>query len=141
MKKYEIEKLTVNATSFMFGGLIVISLVILQDLISTEVHDITVLISLSCLGLALPVLAGGLVVNYVGKELAPEGKTSGWVAVLIWFAMSIDIIGITAATWHASWVSAILFLAASIISFGIYYPSCRKMIQKAYTRAIDAHKI
>ena len=141
MKKHEIERLTVNVTSFMFGGLIFISLIILQNFISSEAHDITVLISLSCLSLALPVLAGGLVVNYVGKELAPEGKTPTWATVLIWLAMSIDIIGITAAIWHASWISAILFQATTMISSGIYYSSCRAMLQKAYAKTTETRDL
>ena len=137
MKKNEIEKLEVNVTSLMFGGLIITSLVILQGLLSSGALDIAELISLSCLGLALPILAGGLVVNYIGIEIAPEGKTSSWVSRLIWAAMSTVFIGITAAIWHASWIPSVLFLATSIISFRIYYPSCRKMLQNAYIRATD----
>lgn len=141
MKKNEIEKLDVNVTSLMFGGLIVSSLVFLQGLLSSGALDIAELISLSCLGLALPVLSGGLVVNYIGIEIAPEGKTSSWISRLIWAAMSIDFIGITAAIWHASWIPSVLFLAASLISFRIYYPSCRKMLQKAYIRATDNNQV
>jgi len=141
MNKYEVEKLTVNVTSLLFGGLIAVSLVVLPGFISAGALDIVELFSLSCLGLSLPVLAGGIVVNYVGIQLAPEGKTPGWASVLIWAAMSIDLLGIAAALGHASWIPSILFVAASIISFAMFYPSCRKMLQEAYMRARENQQV
>jgi len=141
MNKHEVEKLTVNATSLLFGGLIAVSLIILPGFISAGALDIVELLSLSCIGLALPVLAGGIVVNYVGIQLAPEGETPGWASVLIWAAMSIDLLGISAALWHASWIPSILFVAASIFSFAMYYPSCRRMLQKAYVRATKYQRV
>jgi hypothetical protein len=137
----EVEKLHVKTTNLAFAGLIAISVVILQALISTATLDLTELISLSCFSLALPILAGGVVVNFVGIEmighLFPQGTTPSWAQFLIWAAFTIDILGIVAAIWHASWIAGILFLITTLFSFAIYLPSIRKMLQKAYARASD----
>ena len=133
----EIGKLHVRTTNLAFAGLIAISIAILQAFISAATLDLAEMISLSCFSLALPVLAGGIVVNFVGIEIFPQGITPLWAQLLIWSAFTVDILGIVAAIWHASWISGILFLITTLSSLVIYLPSIRKMLRSANARAFD----
>lgn len=133
----EISKLHVRTTNLAFAGLIAISIAILQAFISATTLDLAELISLSCFSLALPVLAGGIVVNFLGIEIFPQGTTPLWAQLLIWSAFTVDVLGIEAAIWHASWISGIFFLITTISSLVIYLPSIGKMLHSAHTRAFD----
>jgi hypothetical protein len=137
----EVDKLHVRSTTLAFTGLIAISVVILPAFLSTSTLDLAELISLLCFSLALPVLAGGIVINFVGIEmigqLSPQGTTPRWARLLIWSAFTTDILGIVAAIWHASWISGMVFLITTVCSVAIYLPSIRKMLRRAYVRASD----
>jgi hypothetical protein len=137
MDTRELSKLHVRTTNLAFAGLIAISVAILQAFISAATLDLAELISLSCFSLALPVLAGGIVVNFVGIEIFPQGTTPLWAQFLIWSAFTVDVLGIGAAIWHASWISGIFFLIATLSSLVVYLPSIRKMLRSAYPRAFD----
>ena len=77
MDSREVDKLHVRSTTLAFTGLIAISVVILPALISAAPLDLAELISLSCFSLALPVLAGGIVVNFVGGEMIGQLSSQG----------------------------------------------------------------
>ena len=119
-KQFDSEvKYSLRIEAQMLSGLIVISLIILQDLISLASLDLPAFISLIAFVLAIPFMAGGLLINRVENE--KEHVRDSWlVSGTIYIGLSLAIVGIAAIIWHISWIAGIAFLASLIIASIIY---------------------
>jgi hypothetical protein len=124
-KMSESDKIGDKRTIWIDAGLIAISLIILQDYISTGISDTPIFISVIIFSLALPLLVGSVfrakVITETGyRDIEYYKKKfritflSGWIGTLCAF------IGVDAAFWHLSWIAGLVFIIVSIFSFMIY---------------------
>jgi hypothetical protein len=114
-----------NDERWVLGGLSIISLYILQVVISLNTHDIPAFISLVCLSVAIPLLAGstvflfyrstGILVKYVSSRIF----RISFVTVTT-LGVIIDLAGIDAAIWHASAIAGWVFLGSVIFGFAFF---------------------
>jgi len=105
-------------TSFgrFYLALIAITLVIVPGYLTAPSLDTAQFIAITAFALALPLLVCGLSsqVEPVKKPLTTADVIRGLIRLL---AIFIDIIGLTAAFWHISWVIGTLFIVTSVIMF------------------------
>lgn len=120
----------------ILSGLIVISLIIVQDLIALGPLNITATISIIAFAISIPLSAFSILIDYyfrVSSLSLPWRYTSLWIISIL-----SAIVGIVAAFWHASWMAAVVFLISGIIGFiaYIYYWSSVKheMEEKSRTK-------
>jgi hypothetical protein len=104
------------------GGLILISLVILQDFLNISPLDPPAFLAILAFSIALPLLSGTLVLSVVEKKF---NKGPSRLIVIIEhgvFLSSIlfDVIGIGAAFWHASFITGIAFIAGVVVTLAVY---------------------
>jgi cobalamin synthase len=102
----------------IFGGLLAISVVILQRLIALNSLDTPALIALISLSLSIPVLAAMIIVNLYELSVDPSSSDKETINlhVLYWGGILNTITGITAEFWYASWIGAIVFVSSSVIA-------------------------
>lgn len=120
MQKLKSDAYAITLSNLYAGGLLVVSLIILQDFITLRTPDPASFISVLAFSVALPFLAGVLVVNVVESKY-PYGS-SHWVIgrlVHIVFALGvlIALVGVAAAFWHVSWIAGVVFLGALVVAF------------------------
>ena len=110
------KKVAIQVDSLLTGGLIVISIVILQALISSGKLDTPSTVSIVALSISMPLAASFLFTRFVQK--AYEIFTYEWriIGILTLVSYIIGFIGITAAIWHASTLAGVVFLIVSIIA-------------------------
>ena len=103
-------------------GLIAISLLILQDFISTGVSDIAIFIALIAFSLALPLLVGAVILYRVQVEYGYYSYSVPYVIAVLTFALGsvCALIGIDATFWHISWIAGIVFVVVTIVAFLIF---------------------
>jgi hypothetical protein len=128
------------------GGLVALSFLLFQGLISLGVVDLATGISLIAFAVALPLLAASFWCikiwygtfqppRHMQKVTSPDGKkyvrfessvtsklTGNFVDVTgLWIVLltaGITFIGIFATLWHAFWVASVIFIVAVIIGCG-----------------------
>ena len=117
------EKVLLQADSLLTGGLIAISIIILQALISLGKLDTPATVSIVALSISMPLSASFLFIRFVQR--AYEINTYEWriISILTSVSYIIGLIGITAAIWHASPLAGVVFLIVSIsaIIFSVVY--------------------
>ncbi len=103
-------------------GLIAISLIILQDFISTGVSDIPIFISLIAFSIALPLLVGAVILYRVQVEYGYHSYSVRYVIAVVTSVLGLfcALIGIDATFWHISWIAGIVFLVVTIVTFLIF---------------------
>jgi hypothetical protein len=123
MKKKKSDVYALRLYNLYVSGLVVIILVILQTFLGLDRLDNSILISVGAFALALPPLAGAIIVNFV-EETYPYGHTRSIrmraVNSLLTLGVIAGLTGIDAAFWHISWISGIIFFVTLIITIAIY---------------------
>ena len=107
------------------GGLILISLVILQDFLNISRLDTAAFLAILAFSIALPLLSGTLVLSVVEKKFS---KRPSRVIIIIehsvfLLSILIDDMGIGAAFWHALLIVGIAFffsVAITLVVYGAY---------------------
>jgi hypothetical protein len=104
--------------NLMYGGLIAISVVILQGFLSASSLGVSGRISVVAFAVALPLLA---VLILLG-ELHPDDPTQSTVSYEITKAVAMvgAITGVVAAFWHIDWLAGVALLAAGAAGLGVY---------------------
>lgn len=107
------------------GGLILISLVILQDFLNISRLDTAAFLAILAFSIALPLLSGTLVLSVVEKKFSKRPSRVIIIIEHIVFLLSIliDAMGIGAAFWHASFIVGIAFffsVAITLVVYGAY---------------------
>ena len=118
VSKYAIRLHTVYA-----GGLIAISLIILQDFIGLGKLDPSALVSVVAFAAAIPLLSGMLVANVIQSRYLYSPTLSRAPRVVessFYLGILVDLIGISAAFWHASLIAGIVFIVMVAISGLVY---------------------
>ncbi len=107
----------VQVDSLLTGGLIVISIVILQALISSGKLDTPSTLSLVALSISMPLAASFLFIRFVQSVYGINTYEWRMISILPLVSYIIGLIGITAAIWHASPLAGVVFLTVSSIAF------------------------
>src|SRR5438874_12398517 len=112
MKRIKNNKYAVRLYNLYAGGLIVFSLIVLQDCMTLKPLDRPAFISVVAFAIALPLLSGMLVVNAVESKYK-YGPSHSMIARLTETMFALGVIaaltGIDAAFWHISWIAGVLF--------------------------------
>jgi hypothetical protein len=104
--------------NLMYGGLIAISVVILQGFLGTSALRASGRVSIVAFAVALPLLA---VLILLG-ELHPDDPTHASMVYEITkaVAMVAAVTGVVAAFWHIDWLAGVALLAAGAAGLGVY---------------------
>ena len=123
MQKMKGNRYVIRLSNFYAGGLIAVSLIILQGFIGLGKLDPLALVSVAFFAVALPFLSGILVVNAIEGE--HRSRFSSPIVVRV--VDTCFFIGVLAATggvaialWHMSWIAGVSFLAALGIASVVY---------------------
>lgn len=115
-----------NFIIWNYTGLLAIILIILQDYISTGISDISILISVIAFSIAIPTLVGSIIhfkieIEYGYYDSRPLDKIFFNYNIFRNIGLISAFIGIDATFWHLLWITGVIFLAVSLISFFIYF--------------------
>jgi uncharacterized membrane protein len=113
------EERRVNHNKLLFGGLIGISLIILQDFISSGALDLSALISVIAFAVAVPLLAMGILIDDITKPHQSINLSMDY-NIVFFGGLGGAIVGAAAAFWHISWIAGIVFLVSGIFGLVIY---------------------
>ena len=105
------------------GGLIAISLIILQDFLNVRSLDTPAFIAVLLFSIALPFLSGVIVLDVVEQRftLGPaRALTSKVVHIAFFLSIVTDLGAIAAAIWHASWICGVVFLGSLLAALAVY---------------------
>jgi len=123
MQRRKSDEYSLRLYNFYIGGLVAIILVLLQTLLGLEPLDLSIKISVPAFAIALPLLAGMLVVNIV-EEKYPYGHARSVSARFMSIAFTIGsvatLVGIDAAFWHVMWQAGVAFLIALMAAVTVY---------------------
>jgi len=99
------------------GALLAVSVILLQDFITTGITDTPVFISAVALSLSIPILSGVIVAlqwevdvqfSMYGADPPRIGAVAGSIIITV---------GVGAAFWHLSWIVGVLFIVAVLVTF------------------------
>lgn len=121
------ESNALKLTNIICSGLIAISLIIIQDYVSSGVFtpsgtlDTARLISLLGFAMAIPLLAGAvasitLYLHYGYRRISDRNPTtrSRALPLLVFPGIMSAFVGIAAAFWQTLWLAGLLFITASL---------------------------
>ena len=133
MQKVKFDNHALELHDMYAGGLIAISLVILQGFIGLTSLDVAALISMISFSAALPLLSGLLVLGLIERKYpygSPRTLIASLVRKLFILGIVLSFIGIGAAIWHASWIAGTVCVVSSIIAVIIYIPYAADLDEK-----------
>jgi hypothetical protein len=122
-QRLRINGYAIRLHSLYAGGLLAISLIILQDFLGLGKLDLAALVSVVAFAAAIPLLSGMLVANVVQSKYRYSPALSRAPRVVesaFYLGILFDCLGIGAAFWHASVIAAIVFMVMVAISGLIY---------------------
>lgn len=101
-------------TIFMCGASLAVSVILLQDFITTGITDIPIFISVVALSLSIPVLSCAIVVlrGRIEDRYYMDGKWANFPGIGSRAGGIITTVGVGAAFWHLSWIAGVLFIIA-----------------------------
>ena len=123
MQKAQTSEQVVKNGLLFSGGLITVSLIIVQNLISPGISDLSTLISLCAFVIALPLLGGWFVIFLKISEIKYHYSSKLYTLILYLRGVGTlsALIGIDAAFWHTSWLVGTLFLVTVVFSILVYF--------------------
>jgi hypothetical protein len=122
-QKVKIDNYALEMQDVYAGGLIAISLVILQGFLGLTSLDIPALISVIAFSAALPLLSGLLVLGFIERRYAygsPRTLVASLVRILFILGIILSFVGIGAAIWHMSWIAGVISVTSSFIAAIVY---------------------
>jgi hypothetical protein len=119
MKKVEKTPYHTQIFNVECGALIAISLVLLQDVLSSPSLDIPLTVTSCAFAIAIPLLSAKLMINFEESK-AGYYVPSNRVKFLYWAGMGAAFVGINAAFWHLSWLIGSLFAISSLLAILFY---------------------
>lgn len=110
------------------GGLLAISLVILQGLLTLYPLNITASISVYTLSFSIPILSSKILINTLRSRrlrnnppvIQQSTKTPVSETFLFFMGIITTIIGIVAALWHINCIAAIIFFISTLCAITLY---------------------
>ena len=119
-------------SSLWAGGLITVSLIILQVFISSGISDIASFISVCAFALAIPILACNILINFTrGKKRKDGKKPKASIYEISFFLLGIvaSLIGIASAFWYICWIASLIFSASTLLALLVYFRLVQKTSQ------------
>jgi hypothetical protein len=103
----------------IYSGLIGVAVLMVQPFLAAPSLDVTARISIIAFAVAIPLLAGLVMVNW---QEGFRGRRSNSISLTV--AQSIAqlaaVTGIVAGFWHVTWVAGVTFLVAGIVAIGVH---------------------
>lgn len=106
----------VRTNNLVCGGLLAISLIILQDFIQAGVSSRYAFIAVVSLAVALPCLAGVLISNNHEAKY-PYMHHAKFFNTMYAAGIISGLIGVIATFWYLSWITAVVFIGVAAIVF------------------------
>ena len=103
----------------IYSGLIGVAVLMVQPFLAAPTIDATARISIIAFAVAIPLLAGLVMVNWQ-EEFRGRRSTSITVTVAQSMAQLAAVTGIVAGFWHVTWVAGVTFLVAGIVAIGVH---------------------
>jgi hypothetical protein len=104
--------------NLMYGGLIAISVVILQGFLGTSALGVSGRISIVAFAVALPLLAVLILLGELHSDDPTQATAVYEIAKAV--AMVGSLTGVVAAFWHIDWLAGVAILAAGAASLAVY---------------------
>ncbi len=123
MSKFSDNEYAIRVSNRYCGGLLLISLIFLQDFTTMSKLDWAAFFSVLAFSLALPPLGATLVVNIVESKYRygfPHATIVKAVHGLFVFGVLAALIGVITALWHIFWAAGMLFLAMLVLVTVVY---------------------
>ena len=132
MQTNAFEKAETPLSSIWAGGLIGVSLIILQGFLSLPSLDYAAFISVLTLALAIPILAYKILADTLrvrkhntqarsSHHSTHPFKTPYPELLLFSLGVLLAIIGISAAFWHIHWIPALIFSTSTLLLLVVTY--------------------
>ncbi len=125
-QKYELKKEAIGESNAILAGLIGISVVILQALISVNAADPPAVIAVLAFAIALPVL-GTLVMLNVVLARYRYASFPAYLTLAYILGEGSAVVGVVAAFWHVTWVAGALILVSGLVGVGTYFAYSRQL--------------
>ena len=107
-----------HQSSLWSGGLIAANFIILQNLLSKSSLNSTDSFSVNAFAIAIPILTCNILVNYTRRK---SGKAAELKEILFFLAgIFASLLGIGAAFYSFGQITAIMFIASTIIAGCVY---------------------
>jgi hypothetical protein len=121
MKKYtKTSEHAIRMYNLYCGGLMAVSLIIMQAFIASVTLDFTAYISVFAFSLAIPLMAGTIVVNTI-QSRTPYTPHPKLVRNVVIISSVISFVGVTTAIWHIVWIAGLVFLMSILIASLVYF--------------------
>ncbi len=125
-RKFELKEEYTRESTAILAGLIGISVVIVQALISIHATDLPARIAILAFAVALPMLGMLFILTslYARYRYAsfPLYLTAAYV-----LGEGGAAVGVVAALWHLSWVAGVLVVVSGLLAVGVYFAYTRQL--------------
>ena len=108
----------IRRANLTFIGFLAISVIMIQDFVSSGVTDASAIISVLAFAVAIPCLS--VSVYILNTPFAPRFFVTRPYNYFIILALISTIVGLAAAFWHILWIAALVFLASSVLAFIVF---------------------
>ena|SRR5258708_16354208 len=112
-----------QSAKLISGGLIAISLIILQDFIQLGLANLSASIAIFSFAITIPCLVGVLYSHH-NESKYPYMKHAKFVNIMYAFGIISGFIGVTSTFWYMSWIAGVIFLGVTagvfVLSFAHY---------------------
>ncbi len=125
-QKFELQEEYIRQSNLILAGLIGISVVIVQALISTRATDIPAVIAILAFAIALPMMGTLVMLNAVLARFH-YASFPGYITLAYFTGEGSAAVGVVAAFWHLSWVAGVLIMASCLAGLGIYFAYSRQL--------------
>jgi hypothetical protein len=102
------------------GALIAIGLVILQGFFSLSPLDSAALVSVVAFAAAIPILSCNILTNFLRRRQRHKRAESTWEILFYVIGILAALVGIGAALWHTSVISAYVFVGSSFVAMIVF---------------------
>ena len=109
----------VRQLGLIYSGLIGVAVLMVQPFLTTPSLDVSARVSIVAFAVAIPLLAGLVMVNWQ-ERFRGRRSTSIGVTISQAIAQLAAVTGIVAGFWHVTWVAGVTFLVAGIVAIGVH---------------------
>jgi hypothetical protein len=102
------------------GALIAIGLVILQGFFSLSSLDLAALVSVVAFAAAIPILSCNVLTNFLRRRQRQKYTESVWEILFYTLGILAALVGIGAAFWHLSVISAYVFAGSFFVAILVF---------------------
>ncbi len=127
-QKIELREEWIKESNLVLAGLIGISVVIVEALISIKASDPAAVVAILAFAIALPMMGTLVVLNGVLARYR-YATFPGYINFAYFVGEGSAAVGVVATFWHLTWIAGVLIVASCLVGMGIYFAYSRQ-IQK-----------